>query len=433
MIKAEIVSSSVPAVVSPGTSVDCQMLMRNAGDEAGEFLLQVVWSTGTKWDWYESSRQVLQPGAFGTFWVSFLMYTYDSYVYLYACHKDPVTPLIFRDEIAGPVTVAVPATPPADPPRAFIDAYAVPGSARNGDTVIVPIQVRNGGGTAGALRGWLQYKVAGQWVNRDIGFQQIDVGGTYLFSVSFVMPAESTDVLLVADHWNYTASIWYLDTTSGPFAVTLNTDDLIDVNIPSDIREALSSAWLNFKKGDWADVLGFKLPPFTFEPGLWTLRAFDYILDGVNTVVNKVRETWDEAYNAAITAGTALTRINDWLSYAVSWWDSRITSWWAGAQEWVKSHVAGIVGPLWLYVVDIGYRVNSVVYDLAEWRDVSSAWQTWLLKSLATIPPIDTLVTGYNKVENFFAVHLQNIGDFFKDPPGWIFDKIDTWLNGEVE
>jgi hypothetical protein len=433
MIKAEIVSSSVPAVVSPGTPVNCTMLMRNAGDEAGEFLLQVAWWTGTKWVWYESSRQVLQPGAFGTFVASFLMYTYDSTVYLYACHKDPVTPVIFRDEISDPLTVAVPYTPPADPPRAFIDAYAVPGSARNGDTVIVPIQVRNGGGTAGALRGWLQYKVAGQWVNRDIGFQQIDVGGTYLFSVSFVMPAESTDVLLVADHWNATAQIWYLDTTSGPYTITLNTDDLIDINIPSDIREALSSAWLNFKKGDWADVLGFKLPPFTFEPGLWTLRAFDYILDGVNTVVNKVRETWDKAYDAAITAGNALTKTNDWLSYAVSWWDSRISSWWVGAQEWVISWVEDKTRTLWTVHNGLSSWVNSVYQQLSSFTAATKSWQTWLLKELATIPPIDTLITGYNKVENFFTVHLQNIGDFFKDPPGWIFDKIDNWLNGEVE
>jgi hypothetical protein len=433
VIRAELVSTVVPAVVSPGSSVTVQALLRNAGNEVGTFEIMVAWSTGTAWDWYYSSQQVLQPGAFGTFYLSFPMYAYDSEIFVYACHRDPVSFIRVSDQVSTSITIAVPYTPPADPPRAFIDAYAVPGSARSGDTVIVPIQVRNGGGTAGLLRGWVQHKVAGLWVNRDIGFQQIDVGGTYLFSISFTMPAESTDVLLIADHWNATAQIWYLDTTSGPYTITLNTDDLIDINIPSDIREALSSAWLNFKKGDWADVLGFKLPPFTFEPGLWTLKAFDYILDGVNTVVNKVRETWDKAYDAATTAGHALTKIDDWLSYAVSWWDSRITSWWAGAQQWVKAHVSGVVQQVWDYATSVARDVGNVAHELKGWKEWTSAWQTWLLKSLATIPPIDTLITGYNKVENFFTVHLQNIGDFFKDPPGWIFDKIDNWLNERVE
>jgi len=205
------------------------------------------------------------------------------------------------------------------------------------------------------------------------------------------------------------------------------------LQLPAAVRSALSSGWCNLAVGEWGNFLGVNLPPWGFEPGRWALKGLDVIINAVNAVITRANEIWDKAYNAAITAGTALTKINDWLSYAANWWDSLITSWWSGTQEWVKSAISSAAGAVRAYAHQVYHDAMNIGAKLDTFQTTTGSWQTWLLGSLASLSPIDTLIGGYNKMENFFAVHLKNIGDFFKDPPGWIFDKIDNWLNERVE
>jgi hypothetical protein len=204
------------------------------------------------------------------------------------------------------------------------------------------------------------------------------------------------------------------------------------LQLPAVIRSALDSSWCNMGAGEWGSIFGIKFPPWGIEPGRWVLKGLDIILDGVNVVWGWADETWVKVHNAVITAGTALTRIDDWLSYAASWWNNLIAGWWASTKVWVESAISAAAGAVRDYAHQVYHDAMDIGTNLNAFKTTTGSWQTWLLGSLATIPPINTLVAGYNKAENFFSVHLQNIGDFFKDPPGWIFDKIDNWLNERV-
>jgi hypothetical protein len=204
------------------------------------------------------------------------------------------------------------------------------------------------------------------------------------------------------------------------------------LQLPAAVRSALDSGWCNLGAGEWGSFLGVNLPPWGLEPGRWALKGLDTVIDAVNWVYTRADEIWDKAYNAAITAGNALSKIDDWLSYAANWWNSLVTSWWSGAQEWVKVWVQDKFNTLWAFIQSAGKDITNIYGKLSNLTDTTKSWQTWLLGSLASISPIDTLIAGYNKMESFYSVYLTQIGDFFRDPPGWIFDRIDDWLNERV-
>jgi hypothetical protein len=204
------------------------------------------------------------------------------------------------------------------------------------------------------------------------------------------------------------------------------------VQLPAAVRSALDSGWCNLGAGEWGSFLGVNLPPWGLEPGREALKAIDFILNAVNDVITRAEVIWGKAYNAALTAGNALSKIDDWLSYAANWWNSLITSWWSGAQEWVKVWVQDKFNTLWAFIQSAGRDINNLYSKNQNLTDTTKSWQTWLLGSLASISPIDTLIAGYNKMESFYSVYLTQIGDFFRDPPGWIFDRIDDWLNERV-
>jgi hypothetical protein len=204
------------------------------------------------------------------------------------------------------------------------------------------------------------------------------------------------------------------------------------LQLPAAVRSALDSGWCNLGVGEWGSFLGVNIPPWGFEPGRWALKGLDTIIGGVNWLYTRADTIWDKAYNAALTAGNALGKIDDWLSYAANWWDSLIASWWSGAQEWVKVWVQDKFNTLWAFVQSAGRDITNLYSKVQNLTDVTKSWQTWLLGNLAGISPINTLIAGYNKAEGFYSVYLTQIGDFFRDPPGWIFDRIDDWLNERV-
>jgi hypothetical protein len=204
------------------------------------------------------------------------------------------------------------------------------------------------------------------------------------------------------------------------------------LQLPAAVRSALDSGWCNLAVGEWGSFLGVNLPPWGLEPGRWALKGLDTIIDAVNWVYTRADEIWDKAYNAALTAGNALSKIDDWLSYAANWWNSLVTSWWSGAQEWVKVWVQDKFNTLWAFIQSAGRDITNLYSKVQNLTDTTKSWQTWLLGNLAGIPPINTLIAGYNKMESFYSVYLTQIGDFFRDPPGFIFDKIDNWLNERV-
>ena len=204
------------------------------------------------------------------------------------------------------------------------------------------------------------------------------------------------------------------------------------LQLPAAVRNALSSSWANLAVGEWGSWLGINLPPWGFEPGRWALNGLDTIIDSVNSVITWANEIWDKAYNAAITAGNALTRIDDWLGYASSWWNGLISAWWSSTKLWVESAISSAAGAVQSYATQVYRDVVSLGSKLDAFKTTTGSWQTWILGSLASIAPINTLIAGYNKMENFYSVYLSQIGDFFRDPPGFIFDKIDNWLNERV-
>lgn len=433
MIVAELFSRSSPPSRNIGEEVIVTLFIRNAGDEWGWFRGQVAVSTGSGWERFYSDWQLLEPGWDALFYVSFTMPSYDALCYGYAGHWDATAQATVWDATSTAFTVKVTGLPPATPPKAAIDSYQVPSSARTGELVTLLVTVRNVGGSLGLLMAGVAHKEAGlnvwTWGDR----QWIDINKTYLFTLSFTMPPESTTLLINSWHWDYVASIDYLDDSAGPFTLALNTSEWLELALPASIASALDTGWANVTAGEWAEILGFKIPPFSFEPGRWALKGLNWIIDGVNWIINKSKEIWDKAYNAFSIAGSALGKIDDWLSYAANWWNSRISEWWAAAFEWVKAEIVDRLRPVWdqlnLALRDI-MGVQSNVDNLGS---TTRSWQSWLLGSLAQISPISELITAYNKVEAFFSVYLGQIQEFFGGAADWIFNRIDDWLNERVE
>jgi len=432
MIKAELFSLSLPATAKVGDTVTGVVFIRNVGDEGAWVRGQITYTTGSVWERFYSDWQFLEPGWEALFNVTFPMPSYDALCYAYAGFWEATAQVTVWGEASAGFNIKVTGLPSAAYPKAKIDSYQVPSSARVGEQVTVLVTVRNIGASQGLMMAGVAHKEAGlnvwTWGDR----QWLDVGGTYLFTLTFTMPPESTDLLINAWHWDYVAGIDYLDDSAGPFDLALNTSEWLELALPDVIRSALDSNWLNFTAGQWAELLGFKLPPFTFEPGRWALKGLDSIIGGVNWLINKSKQIWDQAYNAFIIAGGALTKIDDWLSYAANWWSSRISEWWAAAFEWVKTEIVDRLRPVWDQLNQALRDIMGVQTNVDNLGDETRSWQSWLLGSLAQISPISELVTAYNKVEAFFSLYLGYIQDFFEDPPGFIFDKIDNWLNEEV-
>lgn len=206
----------------------------------------------------------------------------------------------------------------------------------------------------------------------------------------------------------------------------------VGVQLPAAVRSALDSGWANLAVGEWGSFLGINFPPFGFEPGRWALKGLDAIIDAVNWVYTRADEIWDKAYNAFILAGNAMTRIENWVGIAYSWFSGLVSAWWSSTFETVKAAISTAAGAVRDYANQLYTDILRVEGSVVNLGTVTRSWQTWLLGSLASIPPINTLIAGYNKMESFYSVYLSQIGDFFKDPPGFIFDKIDNWLSEKV-
>jgi len=433
MLKSTIAGFVYPVSRRAGESIDCVVSVRNDGNEEGWFLVNAALWTGSEAIYYYSEWDQIMPGVTKQFPVSLLMPQGDATIMAWAGWWDYAAQATVWDAQTDWVTVKSADAPVLGPPKAVIVNYKAPGSARNGAPVLITATIRNDGQTWGYCLAAVAYTDAGsqRWIWGP--WTGLYPGDSAPFTLEFPMPATATTLVVYAQHYDFDLGMGINDASTSVLTVALDASEWLNLQLPEAIASALDTGWANITAGEWMNALGIKIPPFSFEPGRWALKGLNWIIDGVNWTLNKLKEVGDKAAEALRNAGTALTKINDWLSSASSWWNSRISGWWSSTMGWVDDNIISKVRPVWDYAYQLARDITGVQVNVDGLGSTTKSWQSWLLGSLASISPIDVLITGYNKLENFFSVYLSQIDDFFKSPAGWIFDRIDDWLNERVE
>ncbi|MCJ7828991.1 MAG: Mtc1 family protein [Dehalococcoidia bacterium] len=348
----------------------------------------------------------------------------------------------------------LPLPPEAAPPFAYIAYQEHSSRAAPGIPGSASITIRNTGGVAALMSCAVEYSDNGQVQVYDALWVNILPNEAHSWVISFPMPDHAIEIYIKSGHADPTTHLPVTDETLGPYPIELDPryapaptppgvppqptpapptpSGLARVTKPSTLQNALDSAWLNFEAGGWFTILGVRVPPWSFTPGLWIESAVDFLLGPVNAIITAVldvsvhlTEAWNKAYEA-------LGKIDNILSSLTHTISSYVTSWWSSAFQTVKVAISTAAGAVSDFAKQVARDVVGLGTKLQSLTDVTRGWQTWLLKSLATIPPIDTLIAGFNKAESFFALYLTPIGDFLTSPVDWIFDRIDNWLNEEV-
>lgn len=432
MLKATIAGFVYPASRRVNESVDCVISIRNDGDEEGWFMASVAFWTGSDWLYYYAEWVDVLPGATVQFPVSFVMPQGDATIWPMAGFWDWAAQAAIWEPGPNQVTITLAGAVTQGPAQAVIVNYQAPASARSGDKVIVTATLRNDGERWAFCRLALAYLDAGSERWAYVNWEGLFPGDSVMVTLEFPMPAASTNLVIYAQHWDFDQGLGINDGSTGILTVALDASEWLHLELPAAIVSALDTGWANITAGEWADIFGFKIPPITFEPGRWALKGLNWIVDGVNWVVNKGKETWDKAYEAYRRAGESLTKINDWLLGAYNWFTSRVSDWWDSTWPWVNNNIVARIRPVWDFANQLVGDITRVQGNVDGLGDSTRGWQSWLLGSLAQIPPIDVLIQGYNKAENFYRVYLTQIDDFFLNPMDWVFDKLDNWLNERV-
>ena len=167
--------------------------------------------------------------------------------------------------------------------------------------------------------------------------------------------------------------------------------------------------WRVFTAGDW---LNLSLPI-----GSWILTAIQAVLDLANgglSYLYSVGTTalrWAvDAYNLAVELGAKIiTNIYNTITNIYQEIYQTITN----VYQTVDNYITNVYQTVSNVVNNIYQTTVGVTEDVVQ-RLIAGA-----LSALAD--PLNVLL-------RFF----REIGEFFADPPGWIFDKIDNWLNEEV-
>jgi len=179
----------------------------------------------------------------------------------------------------------------------------------------------------------------------------------------------------------------------------------------------------------------FYLPPFTldilgwrvFTAGDWvnvSLAIGPWIVSGLESILSVVSSWLTMVYNTASGAWTLAQSAWD-LAYALG----------AKIIQTVYQTITNVYQTLYQTFETIYWTANNIVNNV--YQTLTNVYQT-----------VNTYVVGVTEgfVQQAISAALgaladplnllirfaKEIGEFFANPPGWIFDKIDNWLNEEV-
>ena len=167
--------------------------------------------------------------------------------------------------------------------------------------------------------------------------------------------------------------------------------------------------WRVFTAGDW---LNLYLPI-----GSWIQEAIQAVLDLANGglsylySVGTLALRWAvDAYNLAVELGAKV--IQTVYQYVTN------------VYQTIQNIVNNVYQTVDNYITEV-YQTISNVYQTVN-TYVVGVTEGFVQRA------ISAALGGLSPYLNILIRFFREIGEFFADPPGWIFDKIDNWLNEEV-
>lgn len=437
MIKAAIVAAAFPQEATPGESVRYQITLRNIGDEKGWLICSIAYFAEGAWqptlgDWVE-----LNSGQAHIYDLYLTMPSYDIDVIIDASHWDPVVNIAITDEQKGPYRLAVkePVVQVGPVPR--IMWHLPVAEAQAGSEVPYSAGVLNVGDQDGVFR--LRAALFDTFYVRSFWTDPLGVKTGFLgdFAGTFPMPDFNVRVELQAEWLDPVGWVWRDGGDPVGYSIAVVRDEWPSLVMPAVMWDALSSGWCNIVAGEWFDEsifgIGLKIPPFSFTPGYWARDAIQWVIDRINSVIDGIRSLVVTVQEAWDTAWAAAEAVDGWFSSATSFISTFVGTWWTEAFESVIHAIGAAVGSL----NDLlGGRITVLedVVDTLTGLDLS--WDNIaanIIDIIERVPPFDFVLDVVRTITRLGIEMLDELPDFFSNPAGWIFDKIDDWLNEEVE
>ena len=196
------------------------------------------------------------------------------------------------------------------------------------------------------------------------------------------------------------------------------------LTLPQLLVTALSYFNFYFLLPPWSlNILGYQV----FTAGEWlnlSLPIGSWILTAIQTVLDLANGGLSYLYSVGTTA----------LQWAVNAYN---LAWELGAKiiQTVYQYITNVYQTIQNIVNNVYQTINNVVSNI--YQTVSNVYQTVNTYIVGVTEDfvqraISAALGGLSPYLNILIRFFREIGEFFADPPGWIFDKIDNWLNEEV-
>lgn len=201
------------------------------------------------------------------------------------------------------------------------------------------------------------------------------------------------------------------------------------VSLPGWLLSFLTSGWLNIERGRWLDVFGFGIiPPFSFQPGMYILKALELVILPINLAYDFGSRAWDMAWDALSKATSALFKIDTWVLGAVGWFTGQITGWWSAT--WIPiysglltmiGHAGDLAGSAWDWIDNAGGWIKT-------YTDPIYTWIGAILENYVAKVDLADLFRPIQEFMDFVNTVKQDMVDFFTDPWDFLYKKFDDFF-----
>jgi phage-related protein len=168
--------------------------------------------------------------------------------------------------------------------------------------------------------------------------------------------------------------------------------------------------WRVFTAGDW---LNLSLPI-----GSWILTAIQAVLDLANGGLSYLYSVGTTALRWAVDAYNLAVELGAKIIQTVYQYITNV-------YQTIQNIVNNVYQTITDYITNV-YQTISNVYQTVN-TYVTGVTEGFVQQAISAA--LGALADPLNVLLRYF----KEIGKFFSDAPGWIFDKIDNWLNEEVE
>jgi hypothetical protein len=428
-IAGAVVAVRRPDGAYPGDQIPIVPVIQNTGTVRTWFAMSLNWQVAGAWQSIAGANQEVSPGREAAQSFTVVMPNVSTGFYVRILAVNPDTNLWEQVAWTGPYTVA----------RLSENAYSAiigvefPARIRAGASGYVTVVVRNTGRVVSWLNAWFNLMVGGTITVQTPAAVWVEPNELGVWTFNFTMPPTSCQFFVRTLYVNPATNLWEQGDTTPWTVLVLDTDEYKAVSKPPTLHSILTSDWLNVKRGAWFDQWPIVIPWWTFEPGKAIEGAIDWVIDGINWLVGKSKTTWQTATDAFSKAWEAFGRIDDWLRGALSWFYTQVNNWWSttwvNVQSWVRSFIDSLQYQVNLAFSDIT-GLNVKITNLATDYDT---FKVDFINQIKNTEPFPSMIDAYNTVQAIIEALPEELGAFFSDPAGWIFDKIDDWLNEPVE